>query len=50
MGHVMNESLLRELGLMPKDQGPRSETHAPTPSPPEPVAWKPSYPGEDPPF
>jgi len=43
---MIQEPMLRELGLMP----PAEKTQEPRSKPPEPVVWKPAYPGEEPPF
>ena len=47
---MIQESMLRELGLMPKVQEPRSKDRAPPCKEPEPTIWKPEHPGEEPPF
>lgn len=49
-GMGFDAALLREVGVMPKVQGPRTKNQEPTPTPPDPVAWKPTHPGEEPPF
>jgi len=43
---MIQEPMLRELGLMPKAK----EAQDPRPKPPEPAVWKPTHPGEEPPF
>lgn len=47
---MIQESMLREMGLMPEVQEPRPEDQDPPEPEPEPIIWKPAYSGEEPPF